>query len=511
MASPQKLIILSSSDFPVIDEIIAQFNQEKGYAVELRSYGLWDWFYDVQGKSSHYDGILTNNSDWIKLSDNGHNHFGNDYKIAFSPIALGIKPEALKKLGLEKGITGLDHLVELITNHELSFAMASGSKSHSGIVALLEILAGFNYPQLEVDSELLQRSGIKNTLNRFFKRHQLSGLSSLWLKQDFLRLYNYLDIMINYESYLIQCNQELVKFGQPALKIIYLNSSLSFDGPVVALNNKADETKQKIYKELVDYLSSDKVKNILDLAGFRSGDPDKQLPLEPSPLDPSWLVSRFMPPRPKSWPDFDLLVECLNYYQEELRKPVFQIMALDFSGSMDGRNQEKLFSALKKFCNQEEAKKYFHQYTPKDRVFILPFNHDLIWENPLEVKFDSVQSTEELCHRLTSIVPSGGTDIYKPLIKAMEFIYLTAGESRNYQPTIVLLTDGTSNADRSSLVDVKRFWRQGNFGPVPPLIFPILYGTASLYQLSEIAEFTNTRVVDGRKDLNAGFFWAKSD
>ena len=129
---------------------------------------------------------------------------------------------------------------------------------------------------------------------------------------------------------------------------------------------------------------------------------------------------------------------------------------------------------------------------------VIPFSNRILdtWQQ----KGNDPQSLAELLGRITQLEPTGGTDIYSPIIEGMDRIAKLPDLDR-YVPAIILMTDGQSNTGRT-LADLKdEVQALGKDIPV----FCIMFGDASERQLDAISELTRARVFDGRKDLVTAF------
>ena len=89
-------------------------------------------------------------------------------------------------------------------------------------------------------------------------------------------------------------------------------------------------------------------------------------------------------------------------------------------------------------------------------------------------------------------------NIYDCSIRALEI--LSKEDSDEYNVSVVLMTDGMSNAGSYTALS-SRYRQIGKDIP----IYSIMFGDAYERDLSQIAYLTNAKVFDGRSDLKRAF------
>lgn len=92
----------------------------------------------------------------------------------------------------------------------------------------------------------------------------------------------------------------------------------------------------------------------------------------------------------------------------------------------------------------------------------------------------------------------GGTDIYTPLIKALDLI--EAYDDSAYTLSIVLMTDGESNVTELEELAERYARCHEDVG-----IYSIMFGDADPTELEMIADEVGGKVFDGKSDLRAAF------
>ena len=165
---------------------------------------------------------------------------------------------------------------------------------------------------------------------------------------------------------------------------------------------------------------------------------------------------------------------------------------------MSGAGSEQLKAAMGILLDPEKSREFLLQPGSEDLTVVIPFSSRILdtWQQ----KGNDPQALAALLGEVTQLAPTGGTDIYSPVIAGMDFIAGVPDLDR-YVPAIILMTDGQSNTGMTfgSLRDAVQ--RLGKDIPV----FSIMFGDASEKQLDAISDLTRARVFDGRKDLVAAF------
>lgn len=106
---------------------------------------------------------------------------------------------------------------------------------------------------------------------------------------------------------------------------------------------------------------------------------------------------------------------------------------------------------------------------------------------------------EQLYYNFSVEEPDGGTDMYLALEEGLRMIS-ESYDLWQYTPALILMSDGES-------VDSHKqdFWKLCQQKNLDVPVFSIMFGNAQSAQLEDLAELTNARVFDGRKDLVAAF------
>lgn len=491
------LNILSGSENEVLEPILEEFEKQNNVNINMTYEGSVDIMQELQNGAENYDAVFPANSIWISMGDTNLK-VKNQKSITTTPVVFGIKKSVAEKLGfVGKDVTTKD-ILEKIQSKELSFMMTSATQSNSGVTAYLGfIYALLGNPEV-ITAEDLDNEELKTNLTTILSGVNRSSGSSDWLKDLFLE--SDYDAMVNYESIIIDTNKELVARGEEPLYVIYPQDGLGIaDSPLGYIDN-GNKEKEEIFLKLQDYLISDEVKPKLLELGRRTSFAINFENSNPETFNSDWGIDTKKVLNVMKMPTADVIQKALNMYQTELRKPSLTVYCLDYSGSMAGNGVTSLRSAMSMLLDQTKAKNYMLQASTKDVTIVIPFDNNVldIWK----AEGNDETTLLELQSKIDSLDPQGGTDIYKPLIKAMDEI--KKYNVSDYTTSIILMSDGKSNVN--SYNQVVEEWNQENLD-IP--IFSITFGESDDRELQALADFSTARVFDGKDNLEKAFKQAK--
>jgi Ca-activated chloride channel family protein len=192
----------------------------------------------------------------------------------------------------------------------------------------------------------------------------------------------------------------------------------------------------------------------------------------------------------------------LGAYQSQWRKPSTSIFVLDLSGSMKGQRLASMRDALKVLSGAESAASAaatasmrYSAFQSRERVVLITFASEV--SAPLWVRFeaDRIDAARSDLRRLAdAMVADGGTAIYSALAAAEELAAQELAREPDRFVSIVLLTDGESNAG----LKVAEFRARYASG-MPARIFTILFGEGNVAEMQQIAQLSGGREFDGRQ------------
>ena len=435
------LRILSGSENQELEGILDDFARERGVNIEMDYQGSLDIMRTLQGETIEYDAVWPASSLWLTAGD-------TQYRVKHA-------------------------------------------QSISGCSAYI----GFLYALLDnpdvITSESLQAPGLAEQITQLLSGVDRSSGSSDWLKELFLT--GGYDAMVNYECLVISANQELEDRGEETLYAVYPYDGLSIaDSPLGYVDN-GDAGKEQAFLDLQEYLLSDEVQNEIQRTGRRTG--YEGVSAENADVfRADWGIQPDRVLSPIRMPSTDVLMECLNLYQTQFRKPSLTVYCLDYSGSMGGTGREQMVEAMSQILIQENAEKNLLQASEHEVNILIPFEG---YPRDIYTAVGNGSELESLYTQVEAEVATGGTDIYAAATEGLQ--QLGNYDLSQYTPAIILLTDGVSDGS----IDAFQTAYEAFGADVP--VFSIMFGSADPTQLEELAELTHARVFDGREDLIGAF------
>ena len=396
-----------------------------------------------------------------------------------------------EELGFVGREVSVRDILSAIEAGKLKFCMTSATQSNSGASAYIGFLyALLGNPEM-ITMEDLQSEELKTQVRELLYGVDRSSGSSDWLKDMFLE--GDFDAMVNYECLMIQTNEVLEDRGEEPLYVVYPYDGLSLADSPLGYVDQGEEEKEELFLGLQEYLLSEETQDAIQRTGRRTGytgisERNREIFREEWGLQPDRVLS------PIRMPETEVLFECLNLYQTELRKPSLSVYCLDYSGSMSGRGNRQLVEAMEQLLIQENAAKNFLQASQDEVNILIPFNSE-----PIDVFMAAGNGSEleGLYERVEEQTPGGGTNMYSAIVEGLDLLY--SFDLSDYTPAIILLTDGQSGG---SIDDIEPYY--SDLGVSIP-IFSIMFGDADESQLEELAEYSNARVFDGRENLTEAF------
>ena len=326
------LRILSGSENQEVEGILDDFARERGVNIEMDYQGSLDIMRALQGETIDYDAVWPASSLWLTAGDTQY-RVKHAQSISITPVVFGIRQSLAEELGFVGREVSVSDLLSAIQSGKLNFCMTSATQSNSGCSAYI----GFLYALLGnpdvITSENLQTPGLAEQITQLLSGVDRSSGSSDWLKDLFLT--GGYDAMVNYECLVISANQELEARGEETLYAVYPYDGLSIaDSPLGYVDN-GDAEKEQAFLDLQEYLLSDEVQNEIQRTGRRTG--YEGVSAENADVfRADWGIQPDRVLSPIRMPSTDVLMECLNLYQTEFRKPSLTVYCLDYSGSMEG-------------------------------------------------------------------------------------------------------------------------------------------------------------------------------
>ena len=486
----QTLRIVSGSENKELEPILEEYADEEDIRIEMSYKGSLDIMRLLEEEDISYDAVWPASSLWLTVGDIDH-RIKHAESISITPVVFGIRRGLAEELGFVGREVSVRDILSAIEAGKLKFCMTSATQSNSGASAYIGFLyALLGNPEM-ITMEDLQSEELKTQVRELLYGVDRSSGSSDWLKDMFLE--GDFDAMVNYECLMIQTNEVLEDRGEEPLYVVYPYDGLSLADSPLGYVDQGEEEKEELFLGLQEYLLSEETQDAIQRTGRRTGytgisERNREIFREEWGLQPDRVLS------PIRMPETEVLFECLNLYQTELRKPSLSVYCLDYSGSMSGRGNRQLVEAMEQLLIQENAAKNFLQASQDEVNILIPFNSE-----PIEVFMAAGNGSEleGLYERVEEQTPGGGTNMYSAIVEGLDLLY--SFDLSDYTPAIILLTDGQSGG---SIDDIEPYY--SDLGVSIP-IFSIMFGDADESQLEELAEYSNARVFDGRENLTEAF------
>ncbi len=493
-AGGETLRIVSGSENQELEHILEDCARETGVNIEITYLGSVDIMRTLEQGAGGYDVVWPASSLWISLGDTDH-LVKHAQSVSTTPVVFGIRESLAQELGFVGREVSVKDILSAIQEGKMSFCMTSATQSNSGASAYIGFLYALMGKQQAMTAEDLQDEGLKAEITELLSGIDRSSGSSDWLKEMFLN--GDYDAMVNYECLIISANRELEEAGRETLYTVYPYDGLSLADSPFAYVDHGDESKEEAFLEVQEYLLSNEAQNEIQRTGRRSSnlgvsEENRDVFREDWGID----VDRVLSPIPM--PAADVLMEALNLYQTQFKKPSLTVYCLDYSGSMSGEGNEQLVEAMAQILIQENAQRNLLQAGENEVNIVIPFDDNVVdvWTAP----DSSEESLMALYEQIEEEACAGGTDIYQAAAEGIRRIASDYDLSQ-YTPAVILLTDGMSNSG----MDYEEFEEFYLDSGVDVPVFSIMFGDAEEEQLEELADLSNARVFDGREDLIGAF------
>jgi len=500
--APIDLTIVAGSECKALQPLFDQFQSEHNVHLSLQYTGSLDISQDLDSDNPPADAYMPSNTLWITLGDT-HKHVKDVKSIARTYVVFGIKEPVAKSLGWEGRKVTVSDILQEAQAGKLRYMMTSATQSNSGASAYIGYLYAFaGHPEVLTPKDL-KKPDVQTKIKAILGTVNRSAGSSGFLKDLFLQRYDDFDGMVNYESVIIETNKELVAQHKDPLYVVYPSDGLSIADYPLGFVDHGDAAKKKLFDDLQTFLLSQPAQSQIASLGWRTSPIGMQVQnADPSVFNPAWGIDTKRVFSPIRLPDAATIQEALTLYQTTFRKPSFTVYALDFSGSMgDNGGVDGLKAGVSQIISPDKSSRLFLQASPKDVNVIIPFSdHDHKWEE-MRVVGNDPNALNGLVAKVNTLQPSGGTDFYSALTRALEIVRAQPG-IENYSAAIILMTDGQDNqGQKARYEDALR--AAGSHASVP--IYALTYGEADTSQLGPIADETSGKIFGGKDDLKRAF------
>lgn len=483
--------LISSTENKDIENELKKFAKNEGINLEIDYAGTIDIMQKLN-KGEEYDAVWASNSIWLYMLDSTKVKTSNSKSTSINPVVFGITKQKAEELGFVNKDIYTKDIVDAIKNGKLKFSMSNPTQTNTGATAYLGLLTTLAGNPEVLRENNLEDENLKNDLTSLFTGLERSSGSEDFLEELFLKG-NY-EAVVTYEFSIINMNKKLVAQGKDPLYILYPVDGVSISDSPLAYIKQRNGEKEEFFKKLQSYVLSDEGQKILASNGRRTWYGGVKSDVDQTIFNKDWGIDTTKYIVPLKYPNTEIIKKALSMYQTELRKPVHTVFCLDYSGSMSGKGYTQLKEAMDYILDEQKASQDMLQFASKDKITIIPFNGKVIdvWNT------DNGVNTKELIEKISTLKPSGSTNIYDTSKTALE--ELKNDDLNTYNVSVILMTDGMSNV--GSYAEFSEYYnRLGKSIPV----YSIMFGDAYEYQLDEIAQITNAKIFDGKTDLLQAF------
>ncbi|MER5869426.1 VWA domain-containing protein [Streptomyces sp. NPDC002044] len=484
------LRVLASSELADIQPVLDRAKQATGVTVKLTWSGTLDAAEQVaSGKAdAAYDAIWLSSNDYLRLRPEAAGKLANETPVMSSPVALGVKPQALARLGWQPGDVTWSAVHEAVAAGKLTYGMTDPVRSNSGFSALVSVASGLSGAQSALTDADVKAAAPR--LKEFFAGQRLTSGSSGWLATAYAKRGD-VDALVNYESVLLSANRD----AQAGLTVIRPRDGVVTAHYPLTLLTAAPAGARESGRALTEWLRGPEAQQAITERTLR-----RPVAAGVAPAAGLDAEKRRELPFPGSRSVADGL---LASYENELRRPSRTVYVLDTSGSMAEEDRiGRLKAALTELTGTGSSGPG-QRFRDREEVTLLPFGDKVkkVLTHVVEPG-DPGASLDAIRADVLALQPAGGTAVYGSLKAAYQHL---GREDADAFTSIVLMTDGRSG-DKAK--DFDAFYaglpEAGKRTPV----FAVLFGDSDRAELAHITELTGGRLfdaTDGNGSLDGAF------
>lgn len=443
---------------------------------------------DMLEEENNYDAVWMSNSVWLYMLNNAR--VSNSKSISINPVVMGIKKSKASELRFVDNEIKNKDILNAVSSGKLKYVMTSVTKTNTGLTAYLGFLNSLaGSPEILTSDMLNDKDLVTNLKSLFSGVERVSGSTS-FLEDMFVNSNDY-EAVIATESSLININKQLENSNKETLYLLYPSDGVAINDSPFAYVDRGQEKLEK-FNTLQSYLLSLSTQKELEKLGKRTWYGGTNSNADKSVFKTSYGIDTTKYLMPLKYPSKKVMNEAIALYIAELRKPAAVAFCLDYSGSMYGRGERELKSAMEFILDADKASEERLQFSKYDKIFVIPFDSD-----NRTVLSGSGDNTKKLIERINEADPSGGTNIYGCTVEAFKQLEKTG---KDYTKTVILMSDGYSNM--GSFDDVMSYYSSMT-EKIP--VYSIMFGQSSEDELGNLANLTNAKVFDGRTSLIRAF------
>lgn len=355
-----KLRVLASSELSDMDEVLKAAKTATGVSVELTVSGTLDAVEQIASGAADgkYDAVWLSSNDYLRLRPEAAGKLSSETPVMSSPVALGVKPEALARLGWNPGDVTWSAVHEAVSAGKLTYGMTDPVRSNSGFSALVSVASGLSGAQAALTDADVAKA--QPRLKEFFTGQKLTSGSSGWLAAAYTQRGD-VDALVNYESVLLSMNRD----AKTNLTVIRpLDGVVTAHYPLTLLTS-APAGARESGRVLTEYLRGADAQKAITEKTFR-----RPVAAGVTPAAGLDAGKRRELPFPGTRSVADGL---LASYENELRRPSRTVYVLDTSGSMGEENRiGRLKDALTELTGTG-ASGTGQRFRDREEVTLLPF------------------------------------------------------------------------------------------------------------------------------------------
>ncbi|MFD8415703.1 substrate-binding domain-containing protein [Streptomyces sp. NPDC059650] len=484
-AKPEKSVykdgtlrVLASSELADMEPVLKAAKRATGVSVELTWSGTLDAAEEVaSGKADGtYDAIWLSSNDYLRLRPEAAVKIGSETPVMSSPVALGVKADALARLGWKPEEVTWSAVHEAVAAGKLTYGMTDPVRSNSGFSALVSVASGLSGAQAALTDADVKTAQPK--LKQFFSGQKLTSGSSGWLAAAYAERGD-VDALVNYESVLLAMNRD----AKTGLTVVRPRDGVVTAHYPLTLLTSAPAGARESGRSLTDWLRGAEAQRMITERTFR-----RPVAAGVAPAGGSNPEKRRELPFPGSRQVADGL---LASYENELRRPSRTVYVLDTSGSMAEENRiGRLRDALTRLTGTGDSGPG-QRFRDREEVTLLPFGDKVkqVLTHVVEPG-NPGPALDGIRKDAGSLRPEGGTAVYASLRAAYE--HLGKGNTDAFT-SIVLMTDGRSG-DRAK--DFESFHAALPEAQRHTPVFAVLFGDSDRKELTRITEVTGGRLFD---------------
>ncbi|MFF8839780.1 substrate-binding domain-containing protein [Streptomyces sp. NPDC015130] len=478
--APGTLRVLASSELADMAPVLEEARKATGVTVRPTYAGTLDAVEQIASGEAEkaYDAIWLSSNDYLRLRPDTVGRITGETPVMTSPVAVGVRPEAVARLGWDPSKVTWSQLHKAVAEKKLTYGMTDPKRSNSGFSALVSVASGLSGAQSALTAQDVARATPR--LKEFFAGQKLTSGSSGWLATAYGRRTD-LDALVNYESVLLSAPGKLTVI-RPSDGVV------TADYPLTLLTSARAEAKDAAGR-LTTYLRTPDAQRRITETTLR-----RPVVLGVPPAAALAEDKRRELPFPGSRAVAD---DLLDSYDNALRRPSRTVYVLDTSGSMAGERLERLKASLAELTGD---------FRDREEVTLMPFGSAVKRGEVHTHKVDPASpkaAQDEIRSDTGNLTASGGTAIYSSLQEAYRFLGGTRGDDTF--TSIVLMTDGeNTDGDPASAFDT--FYRSLPAEQQRTPVFPILFGDSDRGELDHIASLTGGKLFDATTGSLDGAF-----